>query len=135
MSHAAATVAAPRVIREEYPRPPVFSLPQANVLATELVAPQRAPDPPRQGDTPSRPSRRQVFVSLGIDAYHAVMQDEFMVRMWGGPPQVGMPRGAMTPFVHHANIRSPQPVPYGSQITWDATQGEILIPVGDDPDG
>lgn len=132
MSHAAAVVAVPRVIRHELPRPPIFSAPQVNARPVEAIGAQEAPDPPRQGDTPARPARMPVYVSLAIDAYHAVMQDFFFVRIQDGPaPRVSMPSGSMTAFADRANIRSSRPVPYGSQVTWDATLGPEFVPVGE----
>lgn len=133
MAHAAAVVAVPRVIREEYPTPPVFAMPQVNARPAEIIGAQRAPDPPRQGDTPTRPARMPVYVSTAIDAYHAVMQDDFFVRLWGfGPaPQIAMPQGRMAAFADHGNIRSPQATPYGSQFSLQPANDVYLFPVGE----
>lgn len=111
----------PVVRRRELPHPPVLAAPIANARALELIGPARGYDPPHAGeDTPARPARMPVHVSLAINAIQAVMFDRFYIRGEAPPPQVAQPKGRMTAFRQRANIRSPRPQAYGSQFAYVA---------------
>lgn len=91
-----------------------------NERAYETIAPQQAPDAPRQGDTPARPARRPVFLSLAIAAIQSVSQQEHFVRMDAPSPSADMPRGAMHPWDERVNIERTMPNAYGSSTTRSA---------------
>lgn len=120
MVHSMLTPARPRKV--PLSAGPQRIAPQTNQLRAINVAGQRAPDPPRQGDTPARPARARVFVSLGIRRYRSVMRDSFkMVRRYGEPGAVMATGRATAPFRDRGNIRAPQAA---------AGSGYELVPVG-----
>jgi hypothetical protein len=87
-----------------------------NVRAFEVIAPQKAPDPVRYGDTPARPARQQIYQSLAIAPIRAVMQDTFLVRMDAPNPQAAMLRGNQQPWIERRNVQSFDPEAYGNTV-------------------
>ena len=106
MVHSMLTPARPRKV--PLAAGPMRTGPQTNQLRPANVVGQRAPDPPRQGDTPARPSLVRPYVSLGIRRYRSVMRDSFLVRRKFREPGAVMATGRATaPFRQRGNIRAP----------------------------
>lgn len=75
---------------------------------------QEAPDPIRQGATPSRPSKVQI-ATFRYDMNASMAEDFQNVDViYPRAESVGVPRGRMEPFTERANIAPPQHVAYGS---------------------
>lgn len=104
------------VHRVEPKRPPQLTAAQRNVRAVEHIAPQKAPSPIRYGDTPARVARQQIYQSLSIAPYRAVMRDNFYVVFDAPEPQAGMPHGQQQPWVERGNIQSFDPEAYGNTV-------------------
>jgi hypothetical protein len=105
---------------------PVLAPSQYNDRPRELVAPQKAPDPIRYGDTPARAARMPIYAALAKRQWLAVMYDsqsgvigktEFM-------QYVSSPRGKALSWDERSNIQHEFPEAYGSHY--------ILDPVGED---
>lgn len=115
------------VRRHERPRPPVWATGFRNVRPIVALAPQRAPERPRDGDTPARPARMPITMFTAIRAHKAVARDSFFVRMRSPAPRPSMPRGRQAPWKQRGNIRHVLPPSYGSQFVL-APQGMGLVP-------
>lgn len=82
-------------------RYPTYAPAQLNARPVEVIAPQKAPDPPRQGDTPARIARMPIYSMIGRRQWRMAMADH----------QAGvMPKKAFDLFVS-----SPQ----GKSLSWD----------------
>lgn len=80
---------------------PVLAPAQLNARLREMVAPQEAPEKPRQGDVPARPARMPMYAVLAMRQWRSGMAEH----------QAGvMPKTAFDLF-----INSPQ----GKSLTWD----------------
>lgn len=99
-------------------RPPTLSPSQLNARLLEVIAPQQAPDKPRQGDVPCRPSRMPMYSVLAKREKRAVMADaqsgvmgktEFM-------QLTSTPRGKSLSWDERVNIRRGTPEAYGSRF-------------------
>lgn len=99
---------------ESYPE---RTAPQRNVRMFEKVFPHRAPEGPRQGDTPARPARWPVWISQSRASIHAVMEDTFQYLVWAPDRQVSMNQGLQAAHLERANIETPSYVAYGSLFT------------------
>lgn len=77
------------------------------------VYPQEAPDPIRQGATPSRPARWPIAILTGIEP-EAVAEGRFVAAILAPHPHAAMPPGRLTPDWQRANMRVPPHVAYGS---------------------
>jgi hypothetical protein len=62
-----------RIVRQEAANPPSVSPDQQNVRPVELVGHQKAPDPPRYGDTPTRMARMPLYQAVDKLRWRAVM--------------------------------------------------------------
>lgn len=92
-----------------------YTAPRLNVRPAAPIVPARDPEFIRYSDTPSRPSRHQIFQLLRPRSIRAVMRDENWVPLKTKVAnQVAMPHGVQHPFRERANIDSPRPDAYGS---------------------
>lgn len=82
-------------------RPPTFAPSQLNARLTEVIAHQEAPDPPRQGDTPARVSRRPMYSVIARRQMRAVMAEH--------------QSGVMGKTAFELFLSAPQ----GKSLTWD----------------
>ena len=75
------------------------------------------PDPPRQGMTPSRPSKVRVYQALAIAPFRAVQRDDFWLPIQDLPTyRARQPRGRLATWRERANISTPAPESFGSQL-------------------
>lgn len=61
--------------RKPAERFPNLSPSQLNERLREVIAPQKAPDPPRYGDTPARPAKQPMYAVLAMRQIRAVAYD------------------------------------------------------------
>jgi hypothetical protein len=108
--------------RSDRRRPPVWTPATRNVRATEHIAGQEVPDPPKHGMTPARPARKQIFQSLGIAHYHAVMRDTFAFGKGEFPISLSMPRGKSLTWDERINIVRHSPEAFGSNYHLEAVR-------------
>lgn len=101
---------------------------QRNVRMFERVYPHRAPEAPRQGDTPARPARMPTYVALSMASIRAVQKDEFLYELWAPELQVQQLYGNQAPFMERANIVRPSSIAYGSMF---ALQPAYNYPYGE----
>lgn len=94
---------------------PTFTAGEANVRTPVAVAPQAAPDPIRDGFTPSRPAMVQI-VTFGYDMGVTLDDPRFQVANYELDPTAARPRGRMSPDVQRQNIALPAHVAYGSML-------------------
>lgn len=97
-------------------------------MVDTAAAQEGVSDPPRPSDIPTRPARAQVFQSLTIGPYRAVMRDDFWLPILKKDnPGAGQPKGRQLPWTERFNVAKPASEPYGSQHT--------AFAVGEDPTG
>lgn len=85
----------------------------ANVRPRVNVSPQEAPDPIRQGDTPSRPAVMPAIILTGMNP-DSVAEGRFVASILSPHPHASYPRGRMTPDRSRSNIKVPPHIAYGS---------------------
>lgn len=97
-------------------RPPQLAPAQLNQRLDEILSAQKAPDPPRYGDTPARKARQPMYAVLAKRQIRAVMHDgqagvlgktEFDLC-------VSSPDGKSLTWDERSNIVHQIPTPYGS---------------------
>lgn len=116
--HASQVAVVPR--REARSSQPTLTAAERNVRPALRVHPHEAPEPPRDGATPTRPARWPIVTFQNIAAIQAVMQNEFGVPLWAPSPQaattlvLGTHPEGVQPFRERANIDRGEYVPYGS---------------------
>lgn len=89
----------------------------SNPRAPIALSRHRAPEPPRQGDVPSRAS---TFPLARWKHDQTVTQEDRFVAIIVGPaPRATYPRGRQAPQFPRSNIRVPSHVAYGSLFTSD----------------
>jgi hypothetical protein len=91
----------------------------ANVRATEHFSVQQAPEAPRQGDTPARPSRQQIVTFDSSTAIRAVMEDDFRFSIVAPYPGAQPLDGRQGPWDERINIHRRSAEAYGSLLTLD----------------
>lgn len=108
---------------------PVYTPSQYNDRPHETVAPQKAPDPIRYGDTPARPARMPIYSVTTKRDWRAVMYDA----QSGVVPKtmfdlaVSSPQGKALSWDERSNIDHDQPEAYGSHYTiTPQAQNELL---------
>lgn len=106
----------PRIQNETFP---TLTPSQYNELAVEIVAPQKAPSPPRQGDVPARTARMRLYESLNIRKIRAVAYDAQSGVMGKREFEhfIQMPQGKSLSWDERANIQRNQARSYGSFFT------------------
>ena len=112
---------------EEFPN---LSPAQLNERLYELVAPQKAPDPPRQGDVPARPARMPMYSVLAMRQWRAVMADMQSAVMGKTAFEqfVSEPRGKSLSWDERANIQREYAQAYGNNFTVvPQTEDEIIL--------
>lgn len=112
-------------VKREPVTPPTMTAPSRNVRPLVRVSPQEAPDPPRQGDTPSRPAKVQVATFQNVAAILSVMRDNFIpggiyAPQFGAAVNYSHARGQgskyVAPWMERTNIVRLEPRAYGSGI-------------------
>lgn len=85
----------------------VITYDQSNALHGQVQPIHAAPDPIRQGDTPSRPPRHQIAImSTRLDDWGMGMQEDFLV----APGSVHSLTRRIMPAGRQLDVRSQQPV-------------------------
>lgn len=104
--------------RQEIADHPVLAPLQHNAREHELVAPQQAPDPPRHGDTPARPAKRQIYSVAARNQSRSVMAEHQsgVVGKKEFEQFVSQPRGKSLSWDERANIERRQPESYGTRF-------------------
>jgi hypothetical protein len=107
-------------------RTPELAPSQLNQRLTENISPQKAPDPPRYGDTPARKARMPIYSVLAIRQWRSVMND-MQSGVFGKTvfaQGVSSPEGKMLTWDERANIIHQIPTPYGSQYATYPTMSD-----------
>lgn len=98
---------------------PVMTPRQMNERVPEIVFPQKAPDPIRYGDTPSRKSRQQIYSVLCKRQIRAVMYDAQSGVL--GKTEFNQftksPRGKALTWDERSNIQRGYPIASGSNFS------------------
>lgn len=104
---------------------PTLSPAQLNERLREVIAPQRAPEKPRQGDTPARPARMPMYAVLAKQQKRAVMgyAQAGVVPKAAFDIAVGSPLGKSLTWDERINIERQQAEAYGSRFTITPQQG------------
>lgn len=97
-------------------RSPVLTPSQANRRNLEVIAPQKAPDPPRYGDTPSRRARMPMYSMLARKPIRAVaaLAQSGVLGKTEFDLLVSQPQGKALAWDERANIAREFPDPYGN---------------------
>jgi len=97
---------------------PTLAPSQLNERLREVIAPQEAPEKPRQGDVPARPARMPMYAVLAKRQKRAIMAEG----QSGAMPKtafallVGSPQGKSLTWDERANIERQQPEAFGSRF-------------------
>lgn len=105
----------PFVRKAELHQGPTLTAAERNVRVPVSVAPQAAPDPPRQGFVPSRPAMVQVAV-FAYDMGHSLDDPRFQAPNLEWSPVIARPAGRQTPHTLRQNIVPAQHMAYGSLL-------------------
>lgn len=99
-------------------RYPTYAPSQLNVRAAEQIAPQMAPDPPRQGDTPARIARMPIYSMIGRRQWRMAMADHQAGVMGKKAFDlfVSSPQGKSLTWDERVNIASATPEAFGSRF-------------------
>lgn len=92
------------------------SMVERNVRPLEIYSPHQSPDPPRQGDTPARPSRMPIVSFFNIAGYKAVMSDEFWLSILARKQHAATLHGPTGRYGERANIHKPAADAYGNLV-------------------
>lgn len=104
------------VKRSTATRTPQLAPSQLNQRLDEIISPQKAPDPPRYGDTPARRARQPMYAVLAMRQIRAVMHDS-QAGVLGKTEfdlYVSSPEGKSLTWDERSNIVHQIPTPYGS---------------------
>lgn len=106
---------------------------ERNVRPIHDVYPQQAPDPVRQGDTPSRPARMPIVTFQAVADWLSVQRDDFAGDLWapinlastttspGGNTQ------AVLRWNERVNMERPMYEPYGSKMELDSDEAYYAL--------
>lgn len=96
---------------------PILAPSQLNERLREVIAPQEAPDRPRQGDVPCRPSRMPMYAVLAKRQKRAVMHDGQSGVLGKTEFQLltSSPQGKSLTWDERANIERREPEAFGSR--------------------
>jgi hypothetical protein len=91
---------------------------QLNERLLENISPQKAPDPPRYGDTPARRARQPMYAVLAMRQIRAVMHDgqAGVLGKTEFQQYVSSPDGKSLTWDERSNLIHQIPTPYGSQF-------------------
>lgn len=123
------------VIPREPVEPPRVTFAEANVRPVEPIYFNDAPDPVRQSDFNTRPSKMPKVVFTNIPGILSVMEDEYGRNLWS-PQNPGafvyqaQKGGGQMPLDERLNIQDPQSIPFGSQMMIPSTTHDVLFPIG-----
>lgn len=104
---------------------PILAPSQLNDRLTELIAPQEAPEKPRQGDIPARPARMPMYAVLAVKQKRAIMEyaQSGVVPKASFRLAVGNPRGKSLTWDERSNIQRNPSEAYGSRYTVTPQEG------------
>ena len=97
---------------------PTLAPAQLNERLREVIAPQKAPEKPRQGDVPARPARMPIYAMLAKRQIRAVMA----LHQSGHVPKTAFelftsaPQGKSLTWDERTNIERDLPEAYGSRF-------------------
>lgn len=116
---------APALVRRREPVVGPLATPAMRNVRPILPVPvERVPDPPRRGfDTPARPARMPIQVSLAIAPYKAVMRDEFWITVVAPSRAAAVPGFGMAPQAERVNVTRRPAQAYGDLYTLDPPNG------------
>lgn len=106
---------------------------ERNVRPVLNVHPQQSPDPPRQGDTPSRAARMPIVTFQAVADWLSVQEDRFRADIWA-PINVasttsrgGQHTEAVLRWNERVNMESPRYQPYGSSMELDSDEAYYAL--------
>lgn len=106
---------------------------ERNVRPVLDVYPQQSPDPPRQGDTPSRAARMPVVTFQAVADWLSVQEDRFRADLWA-PINIasttsrgGQHTEAVLRWNERSNMESPRNQPYGSGFELDSDEAYYAL--------
>lgn len=105
------------VKRREVLMQPDMTAAARNVRPYEIYSPHEAPEAPRQGDTPARPSRMPIVTFSSAAAIRAVMEDDFRLSIVAPYPGAQPLGGRQAPWGERLNIHKRSAEAYGSLLT------------------
>lgn len=105
----------PQVSKDQIHQGPVWTAAERNVRVPVGVHAHAAPDPPREGFTPSRPAMTQV-VTFAYDTTVAMGDARFQAPNLVWNPVVARPPGRQAPHQLRQNIPVPAHIAYGSML-------------------
>lgn len=114
--------------RKPNERTPTLSPSQLNERLREVIAPQEAPSPPRQGDVPARPSRVPMYAVLAMRQIRAVMHDgqSGVIGKTEFELLTGSPQGKSLTWDERSNIEHGHAEAYGSRFAVSPQVGEEM---------
>ena len=98
------------------PNHEMYSPSTRNVRAVEHFSVNQAPDQIRQGDTPARRARQQIYTALAIAPYKAVMRDDFWISILNHDNRAATLHGRSGYFGERMNVHKPDSDAYGSLV-------------------
>lgn len=105
----------PTVRKAQIHQGPTLTAAERNVRVPVGVAPQAAPDAPRQGFVPSREAMVQV-ATFSYDMGHSLDDPRFQAANLEWSPVVAQPAGRQTPMGLRQNVNVPAHTAYGSML-------------------
>lgn len=109
------------VRKREVRMPPVLTGALRNVRPLVGGSRQQAPEPIRQGDTPSQPARVPIVTFFNIAGIRAVMNDDFYIGIIAPHPGAQTLGGRQAPWDERLNIHRKSAEAYGSLLTVEPT--------------
>lgn len=99
-------------------RTPTLSPSQLNERLREVIAPQKAPEKPRQGDVPARPARMPMYAVLAMRQIRSVMalHQSGVVPKTAFQLYTSSPQGKSLTWDERTNIERGMPEAYGSRF-------------------
>jgi hypothetical protein len=104
---------------------PTLAPSQLNARLREVIAPQQAPDKPRQGDTPARAARMPMYAVLAMRQKRAVMNyaQSGVIPKSAFRIAVSSPQGKSLTWDERINIERREAEAYGSRFTVSPQHG------------
>ena len=106
---------------------------ELNVRPVLDVYPQQSPDPPRQGDTPSRPARMPIVTFQAVADWLSVSKQEFQADLWAPINNIsttsrqGQHTDAVLRWNERVNVERPRYEPYGSKMELDSDESYYAL--------
>ena len=106
---------------------------ELNVRPVLDVYPQQSPDPPRQGDTPSRSARMPIVTFQAVADWLSVQEDRFLADLWAPVNQAsttystGRHSEAVLRWNERVNVARPENEPYGSSMELSSDEQYLAL--------